>query len=328
MNSRLSSDKIKTEAIYGLGFSACGIVRPAAVDASTASHFRKWLAEGHHADMQYMEGYEDKRLDPRLLMPEARSIICVALSYVPDLSLFRNSHSSPRGGWEGASSPPPIGEGREGALSFYALGKDYHDVMKQRLRQLADTLSLRNYRVFCDTAPILERYWAVQAGLGWIGRNHQLIVPHAGSMFFLGEIFCEEEVDAYDKPISSKCGSACRKCLDACPTGALREDGQLDARRCLSYLTIENRGDIPEWAAEKMDDCFYGCDRCQLACPWNAHAEPTTVEEFRPSQALLDMDMDKWRNLTIEQYRTLFKGSAVKRAKYEGLMRNIKNCKN
>lgn len=305
MNSRLSSDKIKTEAITGLGFSACGIVRPAAVDVSTASHFRNWLAEGNHADMQYMEGYEEKRLDPRLLMPEARSIICVALSYVPDSSLF-TLHPS---------------------LSYYALGKDYHDVMKQRLRQLADNLSLKNYRVFCDTAPILERYWAVQAGLGWIGRNHQLIIPHEGSMFFLGEIFCEEEVDAYDTPIPSKCGSTCRRCLDACPTGALRDDGQLDARKCLSYLTIENRGEIPDEAAEKMGECFYGCDRCQLACPWNENAKPTKVEEFQPSQALLDMDKEKWRNLTVEQYRALFKGSAVKRAKYEGLMRNISKLK-
>lgn len=339
MSSIISSEKIKTEAIAGLGFSACGIVRPAAVDASTVSHFRKWLAEGHHADMQYMEGYEDKRLDPRLLMPEARSIICVALSYVPDLSRFSNSNSSlftvPSASPEDESSlsrdlpsPPLQGEaGRGLPLSFYAFGKDYHDVMKQRLRKLAERLNLTGYRVFCDTAPILERYWAVQAGLGWIGRNHQLIIPHEGSMFFLGEIFCEEEVDVYDSPMKSKCGSTCRRCLDACPTGALRDDGQLDARRCLSYLTIENRGEIPDEAAEKMGDCFYGCDRCQLACPWNSGAEPTKVEEFFPSQALLDMDMDKWRSLTIEQYRALFKGSAVKRAKYEGLMRNISKIK-
>lgn len=324
--SILSNKQIKTEAINGLGFSACGIVRPAAVDEETASHFRKWLAEGHHADMHYMEGYEDKRLDPRLLMPEAHSMICVALSYTPNLSLSRNSHSSPRGGRVGASTPP-LGEAGWGLpLSYYALGKDYHNVMKQRLRQLAENLSLKGYRVFCDTAPILERYWALQAGLGWIGRNHQLIIPHEGSMFFLGEIFCEEEVDVYDSPLDSKCGSTCRRCLDACPTGALRDDGQFDARRCLSYLTIENRGDIPDEAAEKMGECFYGCDRCQLACPWNEKAKPTKVEEFQPSQALLDMDMEKWRNLTVEQYRSLFKGSAVKRAKYEGLMRNIQKC--
>ncbi|MCQ2220717.1 MAG: tRNA epoxyqueuosine(34) reductase QueG [Prevotella sp.] len=327
MERELTYSKIKTEAIKGLGFSACGIVRPDAVDEATAERFRSWLSNGYHADMRYMEGYEDKRLDPRLLMPEARSMICVALSYAPNLSLFRNSHSSPRGGREGASTPPLGEAGRGLPLSYYALGKDYHDVMKQRLRLLAERLGLSGYRVFCDTAPILERYWAVQAGLGWIGRNHQLIIPKAGSMFFLGEIFCEEEVDIYDKPIASKCGSTCRKCLDACPTKALLPDGQLDANRCLSYLTIENRGEIPDEAAEKMGNCFYGCDRCQLACPWNSGAEPTKVEEFFPSQALLDMDMDKWRSLTIEQYRALFKGSAVKRAKYEGLMRNISKIK-
>lgn len=332
----LSSEKIKTEALASLGFSACGIVKPAAVDETVASQFRSWLSKGYNADMAYMENYEDKRLDPRLLMPEARSMICLALSYVPDISRISNSNSSLFTPHSSLTPPPgeagrglyPLGEAGGGLpISFYALGKDYHDVMKQRLRLLAERLGLTDYRVFCDTAPILERYWAVQAGLGWIGRNHQLIVPNAGSMFFLGEIFCQEDVDSYDVPIAQRCGSTCRKCLDACPTQALLPDGQLDANRCLSYLTIENRGDIPDEAAEKMGDCFYGCDRCQLACPWNAHVVPTEVEEFHPSQALLDMDMDKWRSLSIEQYRILFKGSAVKRVKYEGLMRNISKIK-
>lgn len=301
MSLRLSTEKIKTEALESLGFTACGVVRPGRVDDATAEYFRGWLRNGCHADMAYMEGYEDKRLDARLLMPEARSVICLALSYVPE---------------EDA--------GGAGHLAAYARGKDYHDVMKQRMRMLAERLSIETYRVFCDTAPVLERYWAVQAGIGWIGRNHQLIIPKAGSMFFLGEIFTDAEVDVYDEPCQGHCGSNCRRCIDACPTGALQLDKPLDARRCLSYLTIENRGDIPPEFAEKMGTCFYGCDRCQQACPHNSNAQPTQVEEFHATEALKAMTMEAWRNLTVEDYRRLFKGSAVKRAKYEGVMRNIK----
>lgn len=304
MSLKLSNKAIKTEALECLGFSACGVVEPGPVDDVTASFFHSWLQEGCHAGMTYMEGYEDKRLDARLLVPEARSVICVALSYVPDRE--------------------PVGEYK---LAAYARGKDYHDVMKARLRSLAERLGLENYRTFCDTAPILEKYWAVRAGLGWVGRNHLLIIPKAGSMFFLGEIFTDAEVDVYDEPAKSHCGSECRKCIEACPTGALQYDAPLDARRCLSYLTIENRGEIPDSAAEKMGDCFYGCDRCQQACPWNAFAEPTKVEEFKPSDELVNMTAEAWQNLSVEDYQRIFKGSAVKRAKYEGLMRNISKMK-
>lgn len=304
MSLRLSNKTIKTEAIESLGFSACGVVRPGPVDDETAMQFQSWLSSGFHADMKYMEGYEDKRLDTRLLMPEARSVICVALSYVPESDAFG-----------------------EYKLAAYARGKDYHDVMKLKLRLLAERLGLQTYRVFCDTAPILEKYWAVKAGLGWVGKNHLLIIPKAGSMFFLGEIFTDIECDEYDEPTKKHCGATCTRCIDACPTGALQLDAPLDARRCLSYLTIENRGEIPDSAAEKMGDCFYGCDRCQQACPWNAVATPTKVEEFMPSPELLSMTAEDWQNLSIEDYRRLFKGSAVKRAKYEGLMRNISKLK-
>ena len=306
MNEYYSAEKIKTEAIEGLGFSACGIVRISEVDTVAADAFRKWLGQGCNADMHYMEGYEDKRLNPRLLMPEAKTMICLALSYAPEKT-------------DGDDTIP--------YLSAYARGKDYHDVMKARMRELAERLGLAVYRVFCDTAPILERYWAEKAGLGWIGRNHQLIVPKAGSMFFLGEIFTDVEVDAFDVPLRSHCGADCRRCIDACPTGALQLDAPLDARRCLSFHTIENRGEIPDEIAEKMGNCFYGCDRCQNACPWNSHSMPTEVDEFRPSEALKAMTLDDWRNLSVEDYRRLFKGSAVKRAKYEGLMRNISKIK-
>ena len=242
------------------------------------------------------------------------------------------------------------------------------DNQERNFSPLSSSLSTLNYRVFVDTGPVLERYWAVQAGLGWIGRNHQLIIPFAGSMFFLGELFLDFELP-YDQPMKSRCGK-CHKCIDACPTGALglveerveskeeremAQDNQdsnhkpqtsteghcsnevrgkvnlkpqtFNAALCLSYQTIENRGELSEDAKEKMGDTFYGCDRCQQACPWNKFAKPNTTPELQPKEELLEMTRDKWKHLTVEDYRRLFKGSAVKRAKYDGLMRNIDNLK-
>ncbi len=342
----LDNDTIKAGALRDFGFSACGCVRPDAVDAAVADAYRRWIAEGRHADMSYLANNVDMRLDPRLLMPEARTMICLAQSYAPDPEY------------------PLSADGY--AFSAYALGKDYHDVVRQRLHQLASHLGLETYRVFCDTAPILERYWAARAGLGWIGRNHQLIIPGQGSMFFLGEILTDAECDRYDSPAEFRCGS-CRKCLDACPTRVSEElrvkseefvskdpvseewvgeafstfggsnsslltlnssltplHSSFNSSRCLSYQTIENRGDIPMELHGAMGRCIYGCDRCQTVCPHNRAATPTQVEEFRPSEALRSMTRDDWDTLTVEQYCALFKGSAVKRAKYEGLVRNIK----
>lgn len=314
----LTAEKIKAEA-QNLGFSACGIARAARISDDDAARFGFWIRQKNYASMSYMANNTDKRLDPRLLMPGLKSIVCLALNYAPARRL-------------------PAGE-----LQFaaYALGQDYHDLMKARLHALAARLKLGNYRAFCDTAPVLERYWAVQAGLGWIGRNHQLIIPDGGSMFFLGELFIDVEVSC-DMPMPSRCGR-CDACIRACPTGALScsgntgssvdgklqpgEDGTVGSFRsdlCLSYQTIENRGDIPEPLAAKMGDTVYGCDRCQQACPWNRFAKPTAEKLLQPKPELLSMTREKWSCLTVEEYRRLFKGSAVKRAKYEGLMRNIK----
>ena len=272
MNSRYLTDKIKAEA-KSLGFFACGIAKAEAVDSITADNYRRWIAEDHHASMHYLADNIDKRLDPRLLMDGVKSIICVALSYAPSVKIPSDQYQ----------------------IAYYAYGKDYHDVMKQKLHTLAAACGITTYRAFCDTAPVLERYWAERAGLGWTGRNHQLIIPHAGSMFFLGELFVQEELE-YDSPIPNRCGR-CHACLDACPTSSI----------------INNQSSI------------YGCDICQLVCPWNRFAVPTTEPAFQPSNDLLGMTKEKWHNLTEEQYRSLFKGSAVKRAKYEGLMRNINN---
>ena len=312
MNSRLSSE-LKAEAL-NLGFFACGIARAEAVDDTHARHVRQWIDEGRQADMDYMRNHTDMRLDPRLLMKGVKSIVSVAMNYTPAQHIASDQLQ----------------------FAAYAYGEDYHDIVKKKLRQLALTFGFKElrmqdepkkeeddvyFRVFCDSAPVLERYWATQSGLGWIGRNHQLIIPKAGSMFFLGELFLTIELD-YDEPMHSHCGN-CHACIDACPTGAITKDGPLDANKCLSYQTIENRGNISKDIAEKMGNTVYGCDRCQQACPWNRFSIPNNTPELQPKPEFMAMTREKWMQLSEDEYRQLFKKSAVKRAKYEGLMRNI-----
>ena len=296
----LQAQTIKAEAAR-LGFSACGLARAERVDQTQEARFRKWIAEGKHGEMDYLARNIEKRMDPRLLVEGALTIVVVAMNYQPAHLLEK----------------PP--------LARYAYGKDYHDVVRERLLALMQSLNLKPFedgRAFVDTAPVDERYWAVKAGLGWTGRNGQLIIPRAGSYFFLGELILVHPADAYDSPKRNLCGN-CRACVDACPAGALCGDGSMDARKCLSYLTIEHRGPLSEEAGEQMGDCFYGCDRCAEVCPWNRFARPTQEAAFAPSAELLRMKTEDWRTLDVETYRRLFKGSAVKRVKYEGLKRNI-----
>ena len=274
MSSELSH-RIKAEALR-LGFSACGIAKAEPVDEETARAFRNWLRQGGHATMQYMENYEDKRLDPRLLMPGVKSIISVALNYTPETPVK--------------------------GFANYAIGKDYHDIVKQKLYQLAQIvapfqhstphqlprggeieasprggLEGVSFRAFSDSAPVLERYWAMKAGLGFIGKNHQLIIPGMGSQFFLGELFVGALAPLQlSTPHQLPRGGESDAEQEASPRGGLEGVGaSFNGALCLSYLTIENRGDIPEEAAQKMGETFYGCDRCQQVCPWNAKAKPT-----------------------------------------------------
>ena len=304
------SNEIKAEALR-LGFSACGIAKAEPVSSDVANKYRQWLNDGKHASMQYLERNLEKRLDPTLLLPNAKSIICLALNYYPARLLADQQYQ----------------------FAYYAYGKDYHEVMKQKIQSLItfmhtlllpadkgskeDTTSTLSFKPCCDTVPILDRYWASQAGIGWIGKNGNLIIPDAGSYFFLGEILADIEL-TYDTPIADHCGS-CQKCLNACPTKALEEPQCINACKCLSYLTIEHRGEFEG----VLGNTIYGCDCCQKACPWNHFAQPTKIQEFAPSDKFLSMSPADWHNLTIEDYRTLFQGSAVKRTKYEGLMRNI-----
>lgn len=300
MDKEKLSQQIKAEASR-LGFSACGIACAQDVGESRI-HLQKWLAEYNHAGMDYMANNLEKRCNPSLLVEGTKTVICLALNYYPSKRLREDQPQ----------------------FAYYAYGKDYHEVMKSKLNDLfayINELLPVNGRVFCDTAPVLERYWAQQAGLGWIGKNSQLIIPKAGSFFFLGELFLDIELN-YDQPIKSRCGT-CHRCLDACPTKALRNPYILDANRCLSYLTIENKGEINSDYLSMVGNHLYGCDDCQLCCPWNRFSKAHLIDELKPSELFLSMEKDDWRQLSIDHYRTLFKGSAVKRAKYEGLIRNI-----
>lgn len=292
---------IKSEAAR-VGFDACGIAKATAVDEETVAFIEGWTKEGKHGTMHYLERNCEKRYDPTLLVEGCRSIIVVALNYTPKRAI-------------------------EG-ISNYAQGSDYHKAVKERLYMLLKSINEKipcQGRAFCDSAPVLERYWAVQSGLGWIGRNRQLIIPGKGSCFFIGELIVDLELE-YDEPYrQSHCGN-CNKCIDNCPTGALKREG-FDARECLSYLTIEYRGELPENIGEKMGNCFYGCDRCQAVCPHNRFATPNGTTELQPKPELIRMNAEKWRTLTKEQYNALFSGSAVERCGYEQLMRNIKECK-
>lgn len=293
-----------------IGFTVAGIA-PVAPAESEAAYFDRWLAEKKQAGMHYMENYREIRLDPDGLLPGARSIISVALNYYP---ASRRDPSLPH-------------------IAYYAYGEDYHVVIKQMLRRLweaitrqsglSETISAPEARFFTDSAPLLERYWAWRAGLGWIGKNTNLIIPGRGSFFFLGEIVTTLEADRYDTPQKERCGT-CRCCLDACPTGALEAPRCLDANRCISYLTIEHKGEIPPREAARLGNRLYGCDTCQQVCPWNRFAMPTRVEAFQPNPSLISLRKEDLQALTREEYNRIFARSAVKRAKYEGLMRTVR----
>lgn len=299
MDKAALSQFIKSEA-HGLGFAVCGITRAEAVAPDEVKRYTYWVKNGNNGTMQYLERNCDKRFDPTALVEGCKSIVLVALNYAPQRAV-------------------------EG-ISNYAQGKDYHKVVKERLYTLLKKINEKTDikgRAFCDSAPVLERYWAVQAGLGWIGRNRQLIIPGKGSQFFIGELLIDRELE-YDTPFTANhCGN-CTQCIDNCPTGALCKEG-FDARKCLSYLTIEYRGEkLPENSGEKMKNCFYGCDCCQAACPHNRFSTPTEIEDLQPRPELLQMTKERWSGLTAVEYDRLFAESAVERCGYRQLMRNIK----
>lgn len=287
-----------------LGFLSCGISK---VDFLAEEEIRlvNWLQQGMNGEMAYMANHLEKRLNPGLLVENAQSVISVLLNYFP--SAYQTDSDAP-------------------VLSKYAYGVDYHFVMKDKLGELLrfiqDEIALCEGRCFVDSAPVLDRAWAARAGLGWIGKNTNLISPEHGSFFFIGELILDLELPADEKIVRNHCGN-CTRCIDACPTKALVEPYVLDARKCISYQTIENRGEIDPELKGKFENRMFGCDICQDVCPWNLKSEPHHEIAFMPDEQLMKMTKESWYNLDQETFDKLFRKSAVKRTEFVGLKRNI-----
>jgi len=287
-----------------IGFSSCGISKARFLQEEE-KNFENWLKKGYQGTMSYLEKNFDKRLDPQKLVPGAKSVISLTYNYFPQKkTLNENSF----------------------IISKYAYGKDYHFIIKDKLKALFNLLKKEigdiEGRVFVDSAPIHERAWAKISGLGWIGKNSLLLNKKMGSYFFLAEIICDLDLE-YDSSVSDHCGT-CTKCIDACPTDAITESQVLDANKCISYLTIENKNEIPKELSKSFNNYIFGCDICQDVCPWNKFAKPHNEKEFLPKEELSKFTKKDWQELTNETFNKIFKNSAVKRTKFEGLKRNIK----
>ena len=295
---------IKKQADH-LGFSEC-VIMPAMSLEEEKSHFDSWLKKGMYGGMTYMARNKDKRLDPRLLSENAKTIILVLQNY------YTNEYQ------EEPASP---------VISKYAFGADYHRVIKKKLKKLLvyiqqEILPCKG-RPFTDSAPILERAWARKAGLGWIGKNSNLISTRYGSFFFIGELLLDAELP-YDKtePVSDHCGS-CTRCIDACPAKAIVADRVVDARKCISYQTIERKEGPDESFKGKLANRLFGCDFCQDVCPWNRSPEPHNEPEFIPDPRVIKMSRHEWLNIDEALFGELFEGSAIQRRGYKGIKKNL-----
>ena len=286
-----------------LGFLSCGISKAVFLEEE-ATKLENWLNDGKHGEMKYMENHFDMRLDPRKLVPDAKSVISLSYNYFNEN--LQKDKDAPK-------------------ISKYAYGNDYHKVIKEKLKILFKELQKEfgdvNGRVFIDSAPIMEKAWAAKSGLGWIGKNTNLISQKVGSFYFLAEIIVDLEFE-YDSPVTDHCGS-CTACIDSCPTGALVKPYEIDASKCISYLTIELKDEIPSEFNGKMDNWAFGCDVCQDVCPWNRFSRKHNEPLFNPNQEMMKMGKKEWEELTEETFEVIFKNSAVKRTKYKGLKRNI-----
>ena len=268
-----------------------------------APRLEKWLNEGKHGSMAYMENYFDKRLDPRKLVEDSKSVISLLLNYYPENEINNTEYK----------------------ISKYAYGKDYHFVIKDKLKKVIEDIRKEigdiNGRAFVDSAPVMDKVWAKKSGNGWIGKNSNLITKNSGSFFFLADLIVDLELD-YDGPIKDYCGT-CTRCIDACPTDAISNPYVVDGSKCISYLTIELKENIPLEFKGKMENWAFGCDICQDVCPWNRFSTPHLTQEFIPNANLLEMKKKDWEEITQEVFSIVFKNSAIKRTKLNGLKRNI-----
>lgn len=304
-NVQKNTALIKAEA-QRLGFLSCGISKAGFLEEE-APRLEQWLREGRHGKMQYMENHFDKRLDPTKLVEGSKSVISLLLNYYPAQTQNPESYK----------------------ISKYAYGTDYHFVIKDKLKQLMQFIQEEigevNGRAFTDSAPVLDKAWAERSGLGWRGKNTNLISKKKGSFFFIAELIVDLELD-YDTPVTDHCGS-CTACIDACPTQAIVEPYKVDGSKCISYFTIELKEELPSDIKGKFDDWMFGCDICQDVCPWNRFSEPHNEPLFNPHPELLDFSRKDWEEITEEVFQKVFKKSAVKRTKFSGLTRNLKFLK-
>ncbi len=297
-----SSSQIVKQLAAAHNFQDCGISK-ARFLSEEAAKLEEWLARGYQGQMSYLENHFDKRLDPTKLVPGAKSVISLLYNYYP--SQIYQSEKKPK-------------------IAKYAYGQDYHFVVKNKLKDLFKALKQHfgaiEGRVFVDSAPVHERAWAAQGGLGWIGKNSLLLNREKGSFFFLAEIICDLELEP-DPPLRDYCGT-CTRCIDACPTDAIPAPYVVDGSKCISYLTIELKENIPPSFKGKMENWAFGCDICQDVCPWNRFSKPHDETDFQP-QGWEKFNKHDWQEMTEEVFRSVFRKSAVKRTKYQGLKRNI-----
>lgn len=296
---------IKAEA-KRLGFMSCGISKAGFLEEE-APRLEAWLQKNMHGEMQYMENYFDKRLDPTKLVEGSKSVISLLLNYYPHELQNEDSYK----------------------ISKYAYGRDYHFVIKDKLKEFLYTINQEigavHGRAFVDSAPVLDKAWAARSGLGWIGKHSNLLSKKTGSFYFIAELIIDLDLD-YDTPVTDHCGS-CTACIDACPTQAIVEPYKVDGSKCISYFTIELKNEIPAFAKPHLDDWMFGCDVCQDVCPWNRFSKSHSEPLFDPHPKLLEYTKKDWEEITQEVFSEIFQKSAVKRTKYSGLQRNINALK-
>lgn len=306
MSSRSENTRLIKEEAKRLGFLSCGISKAEFLEEE-APRLERWLKNNMHGEMAYMENHFDKRLDPKKLVEGSKSVISLILNYFPGSEQEEDTYK----------------------ISKYAYGKDYHHVIKSKLKELHNFIEEEigdvHGRAFVDSAPVLDKAWAAKSGLGWIGKHSNLLTQQVGSFYFIAELIVDLELE-YDHPVTDHCGS-CTACIDACPTEAIIQPYVVDGSKCISYLTIELKNEIPASFKGKMDDWIFGCDVCQDVCPWNrfskAHSEPL----FNPHPEMLEMNRNDWEEITEEVFKKVFRSSAVKRTKFTGLKRNIEFLK-
>ena len=304
-NKEKYSKLIKAEA-KRLGFLSCGISKAGFLEEE-APRLENWLNQNHHGEMKYMENHFDKRLNPTLLVDDAKSVISLLLNYYPSETQSSDSYK----------------------ISKYAYGEDYHFVIKEKLKELLQTIQTEigevSGRAFVDSAPVLDKAWAAKSGLGWIGKNSNLLSQQVGSFYFIAELVVDLDLE-YDYATTDHCGT-CTACIDACPTEAIVSPYVVDGSKCISYFTIELKENIPNEMKGQLDDWMFGCDVCQDVCPWNRFSKSHNEPLFNPNPELLSMTKKDWEEITEDTFKKVFKNSAVKRTKLDGLKRNIKFLK-